>query len=113
MTRSGSNTPNDSRWNPPCTLVPVDIKPRVLTTAIDDEDCTASLERAVSVAPYFELDESVGLTVAGQVARAVECWREEATRLGVAAGQLERMASAFEHDDLRTALAIAGTRRRN
>src|SRR5580692_5798358 len=35
--------------------VPVDIKPRVLSTAIDLDDQTASLDVALSVADYFEL----------------------------------------------------------
>ena len=40
--------------------VPVDIKPRVLSTAIDLGDCTASLKLAYDVASYFELtDEEV------------------------------------------------------
>ena len=35
--------------------VPIDIKPRMLTTTIDLEDGTASLKLAYDVAPYFEL----------------------------------------------------------
>ena len=38
--------------------VPIDIKPRVLTTAINEDDGTASLELALSVAEYFEVDAS-------------------------------------------------------
>jgi serine/threonine-protein kinase HipA len=34
--------------------VPVDIRPRVLTTCIDMDDATASLDLALSVAGYFE-----------------------------------------------------------
>jgi serine/threonine-protein kinase HipA len=37
--------------------VPVDIKPRVLTTAIDLDDGSASLDLARGVAAYFELDD--------------------------------------------------------
>lgn len=40
------------------------------------------------------------------VGQAVSGWRQEATRAGLAAGQIDRMASAFEHDDLRTALDL-------
>ena len=36
--------------------MPADIKPRVLATAIDLEDATASLELALDVAAYFELN---------------------------------------------------------
>ena len=40
--------------------VPTDIKPRVLATAIDLDDGTASLDRAMDVAGYFELDARNG-----------------------------------------------------
>ncbi len=87
--------------------VPVDIKPRILTTAIDTEDSTASLELALSVAAYFELEETDARAIAVEVGQAVRCWREEGTRLGLARSQLERMASAFEHEDLHAALSMA------
>jgi hypothetical protein len=38
--------------------------------------------------------------------RAVRAWREVADRLGVGRPEIERMASAFEHDDLRLATAL-------
>ncbi len=84
--------------------VPTDIKPRVLTTAIDLEDTTASLERALEVSPYFELDLGEARGVANEVGRAVDTWRSEAVRRGVARSEIDRMASAFEHEDLRAAL---------
>ncbi len=84
--------------------VPVDIKPRVLSLAIDLDDSTASLELAMSVASYFELSAEDARKIAGKVAYAVRTWRDEAARIGIASGQIERMASAFEHDDLRLAL---------
>jgi serine/threonine-protein kinase HipA len=37
--------------------VPIDIKPRILTTAIDLDDGAASLKLALKVASYFELGE--------------------------------------------------------
>lgn len=86
--------------------VPVDIKPRILTTAINEDDNTASLDVAMSVAPYFELDDARARADAGAVARAVATWRDEATRHGLTKEEGARMASAFEHDDLRAALAF-------
>lgn len=102
------NGPDGWRLAPAYDLnpVPVDIKPRVLTTAIDSDDGTASLELAMSVTPYFELDEIEAHRIAAEVGRAVGSWREEAARLGHAFGQIDRMASAFEHDDLRAALDL-------
>jgi serine/threonine-protein kinase HipA len=40
--------------------VPSDIKPRILTTAINEDDGTAFLALAMSVAKYFELDLAQG-----------------------------------------------------
>jgi serine/threonine-protein kinase HipA len=86
--------------------VPVDIKPRVLATAIDLDNGTASLELALDVAEYFELDAADAREVANEVGRAVSGWRQEAARFDLAASQIERMASAFDHDDLRAALLL-------
>jgi serine/threonine-protein kinase HipA len=85
--------------------VPTDIKPRVLTTAIDLEDGTASLERAMEVAAYFEMDAKAARGIAAEVGAAVATWREVAARLGLIKTEIERMASAFEHADLQAALA--------
>ena len=87
--------------------VPTDIKPRVLTTAIDLDDGSASLMLAISVVGYFELDEGKARKIAAEVGRAVATWREEAARLGLTQAEIDRMASAFEHEDLRAALSIA------
>jgi serine/threonine-protein kinase HipA len=84
--------------------VPVDIKPRILTTAIDEDDGTASLDLAMSVAEYFELEKDEAKTIAAEIGRAVSTWRDEAARHGIAKGEIDRMASAFEHDDLNQAL---------
>lgn len=86
--------------------VPVDIKPRILTTAINEDDNTASLDVAMGVAPYFELDDAHARADAGAVARAVATWRDEATRHGLTKEECARMASALEHDDLEAALAF-------
>jgi serine/threonine-protein kinase HipA len=85
--------------------VPTDIKPRILTTSIDLEDGTASLNLAIEVASYFELNSSEAHRIAGQVGQAVATWRQEAGTLGLTASEIDRMASAFEHDDLNAALA--------
>ena len=81
------------------------IKPRVLTTAIDLDDGTASLELAMDVAGYFELAEGEARTIAAEVGRAVGRWRKEAAHLGLTLAEIDRMASAFEHGDLKSALS--------
>ena len=83
--------------------VPVDIKPRVLTTNIDMDDGTASLKLAFEVASYFELNSASARRIAGEVGVAVASWRREAARLGLREREIDRMASAFEHDDLAAA----------
>lgn len=84
--------------------VPVDIKPRILTTAINEDDNTASFELALDVSEYFELDATEARAVGAQVAKAVTSWRQEAARHGLSKAEIDRMASAFEHDDLAAAL---------
>jgi serine/threonine-protein kinase HipA len=84
--------------------VPTDIKPRVLTTAIDLEDATASLERALEVAEYFEIDAATANAIAAEVGQATTAWHTVAADLGLSSSEIDRMASAFEHQDLQAAL---------
>ncbi len=86
--------------------VPTDIKPRVLTTAIDLDEGTASLKRALDVASYFELGPGEAGRIAAHVGQAVAKWRRVAVRLGLTKPEIDRMASAFEHEDLRIARAL-------
>jgi serine/threonine-protein kinase HipA len=85
--------------------VPTDIKPRILTTAINEDDGTASLALAMSVAKYFELDAANARETAKQVGKAVSKWRGEAARHGITKNEIDRMASAFEHEDMKEALS--------
>ncbi|NQU72057.1 MAG: type II toxin-antitoxin system HipA family toxin [Rhodospirillales bacterium] len=77
--------------------VPIDIKPRILTTAIDLDDATASVDLAMSVAEYFELTADNARSIVAEVENAVADWREISARMGLSAGEIARMASAFEH----------------
>jgi serine/threonine-protein kinase HipA len=92
--------------------VPADIKPRILSTAINLDDATASLSLAREVAPYFELGSDEARQIAAEVGRAVRSWRRVAARLGLTATEIGRMASAFEHEDLKAALAVETGNRR-
>jgi len=85
--------------------VPLDLKPRVLSTAIGyDDDTTASLDRAFEVADYFEVGAPEAKGIAVEVARVVRRWRRVAAGIGLAQPQIERLDSAFEHEDLGRAL---------
>lgn len=83
--------------------VPVDIKPRVLSTAIDLDSSTASLDLAFSVADYFELSNAEALDIAAEVGKVVSGWRDVAASIGLKKTEIERMSSAFEHSDLKQA----------
>lgn len=85
---------------------PVDIKPRILTTAIDEEDGTASLELAFAVAGHFGVKPEKAKLIVREVGAAVASWRETATAIGLSNSELERMASAFEHADAAKARAL-------
>ena len=83
--------------------VPTDVKPRVLTTAINEADGTASLDLALSVAGYFDVDNLKALKIANELGRAVKRWRAVAAKMGIKDSEIDRMASAFEHKDLDSA----------
>ena len=86
--------------------VPVDLKARVLTTNIDLDESTCSVDLLESAAGYFALSLVDARTILGQVARATSRWREVAREVGAPSAEIERMASAFEHDDLDRALTF-------
>jgi serine/threonine-protein kinase HipA len=85
--------------------VPADIKPRVLTTAIDEEDGTASLDLALATAAHYKLKPQAARDIIREVGAAVAGWRDDAASLGLSKRDIERMASAFEHNDLEQATA--------
>ena len=85
--------------------VPVEVKPRIHSLALDESDATASLETALKVAASFGLKQSDALTIAHEVGVSVSKWREAAKSSGLKAGDFDFMASAFEHEDLMRAQA--------
>jgi serine/threonine-protein kinase HipA len=83
---------------------PVDIRPRILSTSIDRIDFSATLELAYSVAPYFQIESGRGRQIVREVGKAVSSWRQEAKKFNLKKNEIDRMATAFEHDDLNDAL---------
>jgi serine/threonine-protein kinase HipA len=82
--------------------VPVDVRPRVHALAIDEDDPTSSLETALAVAPRFGIARAAeARSVAKSVGKVTAQWRKFAAKHGLKTGEIERMESAFEHDDLR------------
>lgn len=86
--------------------VPVDLKARVLTTNIDLDEGTCSLDLLQASAEYFGLGFTDAQTIIKEVAATTSTWRETASEVGARAAEINRMASAFEHDDLTRALAL-------
>jgi hypothetical protein len=65
------------------------------------------------VAGYFELVEDEASQIAAQVGQAVAAWRRKAKKMGITPAEIDRMASAFEHEDLKAALALVSRARAN
>jgi|HubBroStandDraft_1064217.scaffolds.fasta_scaffold91370_1 serine/threonine-protein kinase HipA len=89
--------------------VPVQFRPRILSTLIDEQSGDASLELALSVAEYFRLTQAQARQTAYEVGNAVSRWRKEATALGIGAVEMNTVASAFEHEDLAQARKLKAT----
>lgn len=86
--------------------VPTDLKARVLSTRIDLRESTCSLQLVQEAAGYFGLSLPKARTIIKEVASATSAWRIVAKEVGARPPEINRMASAFEHDDLRRALAL-------
>ena len=86
---------------------PIDLKARFLTTNISLDESTCSIELALSQAELFGLDNEDAIRIIAEVGAAVAEWRSVASEVGQTQNQIERMASAFEHDDLLVATVIA------
>lgn len=86
--------------------VPLDVKPRILSTAIDPADNGASIDLAFAATEYFGLKKDQAKIIVAEVGAAATHWREKAKNAGIAKNEIDRMASVFEHDDLKKALGI-------
>ena len=86
--------------------VPADLKARILSTNIDLEESTCSIDLLEASADYFALSLTEARSILKQVAVATSSWRTVALEVGVSSQEIHRMASAFEHDALIQALAL-------
>jgi serine/threonine-protein kinase HipA len=85
--------------------MPVDVRPRVHALALDETDPSASLDTAFAVARRFGISVGDARTVAREAASVVRTWRVGARRFGITARQIDRLHSAFEHQDLAIAMS--------
>lgn len=86
--------------------VPIDVKARVLTTNIDLDEATCSLDLLEEASEFFALTLTQARTIIKDVATVTATWRETAKAAGARPSEINRLASAFEHDDLTRALAL-------
>jgi serine/threonine-protein kinase HipA len=73
---------------------------RYLSTAIDFDDPTPSIGNLIEVAPYFRLEGQQALAILAEVGEAVAGWRKTAAAVGLDQGEVARMASSFEHEQV-------------
>jgi len=85
---------------------PVDVKARILTTNIDLDEGTCSVELLQETAGYFGLGDRQSCTIIREVAEVTRTWQAVATEVGARRAEITRMASAFEHEDLQAALKL-------
>ncbi len=85
---------------------PTDLKARILTTNISLDEGTCSIALAEQQAELFGLKRHQARRVIKDVATAVSQWRDVAARVGQSETAINRMASAFEHDDLERSLSM-------
>lgn len=83
---------------------PVDVRPRILTTNIDFDEGTCSIDLVESVSGEFGMNLADARTIIGEVGQVTATWKGAAAKMGARAQEIRRMESAFEHDDLKRAL---------
>ena len=80
---------------------PIEVRPRMLTTAIDFENNTASLDVALSIIDELRLTKQQAYQIISEVTQSVVKWRSVARSFGLSKREIDGMASAFEHEDLK------------
>ena len=86
--------------------VPTDLKARVLTTNIDLDEGTCSIDLLEAASGFFGLSLPQARATIKEVAAATATWRATAKSVGARSVEINRMASAFEHEDFRRALVL-------
>ena len=86
--------------------VPTDVHARILTTNISLDEGTCDLDLVLSVADYFGLGLARAKKLIKEVATITATWRDVAKAMNACVGEIRRMETAFEHEDLRKALVL-------
>jgi serine/threonine-protein kinase HipA len=75
---------------------PLEVKARLLSTSINFDDPTASIDLALSVIDDFRIKKLRAYEIIKEVTMAVKEWRNVAAQFGLSKKEINRMASAFE-----------------
>jgi len=87
--------------------VPADLKARVLSTNINLNESTCSIDLLESAAEYFALSLGPAREIIKSVAQATSQWRAVAREAGARKSEIDRMESAFEHEASRQAAKLS------
>ena len=79
---------------------PVDVRQRILTTNISLDEGTCDLGLVLEVAELFGLSLPQAKAIIKEVSATTAQWRPVAKQAGASFQEVERLASAFEHEDL-------------
>mgnify|MGYP005851546667 CR=1 FL=1 len=85
---------------------PVDVKARILTTNIDLDEGTCSVALLEEASEYFGLGLKAARVIIREVAEVTRTWKSVAETVGARRAEIARMTSAFEHEDLQSALRL-------
>jgi serine/threonine-protein kinase HipA len=76
---------------------------RGFSTVIEERRGGSDIEAAIELAGLFRLTPEQAVAAVGEVDRATSSWRDVAKAVGLEPGALDRMAAAFENDEVRVA----------
>ena len=79
--------------------VPADIAPRTLRSSININDNSASIANALDVHDQFNLTYSEAKKIIREVSMVTNQWRKEAIGFGLSRDAIDRMETAFVHDE--------------
>lgn len=85
---------------------PPHISPRIHVLALNELDHSSSIDIVMSVAANFGLTANEAMRIAGEVAASVSTWRAAAGAQKLTPREIAFMAEAFEHGDLKDAIAL-------
>lgn len=81
---------------------PIEMKAHVLSTSINYNDPTASVDLALSVIDDFRITKARAHKIIKEIMLAVSEWRTIANHFGLTKKEIDQMASAFRQNKIRS-----------